>query len=83
MTCEFNPCPFCGKEAVCHLTDAEGNLRPESYLNDPWSGVGYVLFHPVAWDSCPIATEIDMDDTLGMQIYSSMEEAARLWNKRG
>ena len=39
---KLKPCPFCGKEARLQLTDDEGNFKDESYLENPYSGVGYV-----------------------------------------
>lgn len=42
MTEKLRPCPFCGGEAKLQLTDDEGNFKDESYLENPYSGVGYV-----------------------------------------
>lgn len=73
-------CPFCGGDFKFQLTDEEGNFRDKSYLNDPYSGIGYVVTHPVPWDSCPIATEDG--ETLGHIIYERVEEAVDSMNER-
>lgn len=79
---KLKPCPFCGRMPYIQLTDDEGNHRPQSYLDDPYSGIGYVLCHPQAdeTDECPIATEPGGD--LGEWIYDTPEEAAEAWNRR-
>ena len=76
----LKPCPFCGVKPVIQLTDGEGNFRPNDYLSEPYSGVGFVLRHNVEWDECPIAT-VD-DESLGNIIYDSEEEAIFSWNRR-
>lgn len=43
MTEKLRPCPFCGGEARLQLTDDEGNFKDESYLKNPYSGVGYAI----------------------------------------
>lgn len=73
-------CPFCGGDFKIQLTDEEGNFRNDDYLNYPYSGIGYVVTHPVQWDSCPIATEDDA--TLGNIIYETAEEAIEAMNTR-
>lgn len=82
MTEKLRPCPFCGGEARLQLTDEEGNFRDESYLENPYSGVGYVIMHDTnnSTSDCPIAT--DSDSSQGSYIYESKEEAIITWNKR-
>ena len=82
MTDKLNPCPFCGGEARIQVTDDEGNLKSESYLEDPYSGVGYVIIHDLSnsTDCCPIAT--NLDEVQGRYIYSSKQEAINAWNIR-
>lgn len=81
MTEKLRLCPFCGGEARLQLTDDEGNFRDESYLENPYSGVGYVIMHDIS-DSgtCPIAT--DSDSSQGSYIYASKEAAINAWNGR-
>jgi endogenous inhibitor of DNA gyrase (YacG/DUF329 family) len=82
MTEKLRPCPFCGGEARIQVTDDEGNLKSESYLKDPYSGIGYVIVHDTGNSSncCPIAT--NLEETLGRYIYSSKQEAISAWNRR-
>lgn len=58
-----------------------GNLRSESYLEDPYSGVGYVIIHDISnsTDCCPIAT--NLDEIQGRYIYTSKQEAIDAWKK--
>lgn len=58
---KLRPCPFCGGEAKLQLTDDEGNFKDESYLEDTYSGVGYVIVHDISNSTrcCPIATYSD------------------------
>lgn len=75
------PCPFCGREARLQLTDEEGNFKDESYLENPYSGVGYVIVHDISdSETCPIATHCD--EVLGTNIYTSKEAAINAWNRR-
>ena len=75
------PCPFCGKEARIMVCDNEGNARPESYRDDPYSGLSFWISHTYG-DSefCPVARHAQ--DGPGGLIYESEEEAARTWNRR-
>lgn len=82
MTERLRPCPFCGGKARIQVTDDEGNLKSESYLKDPYSGVGYVIIHDISisTDCCPIAT--NLNEVQGIYIYDSKQEAIDAWNKR-
>ena len=82
MTEKLRPCPFCGGEAKIQLTDYEGNFKDESYLENTYSGVGYVIMHDTSnsTDGCPIAT--DSDSSQGSYIYASKEAAINAWNGR-
>lgn len=72
-------CPFCGGEVNVQLTDSEGNFHNGSYLDDPYSGVGYVLTHCEREDVfCPIARE--EGEPLGRYIYDTEEEARKSWD---
>lgn len=79
-------CPFCGEPVLICVCDDEGNLHELEYENDPYSGLGYVLVH---WTevTCPIAS-FD-GETLGREIYDTIEEAVNAWtckhptNKKG
>ena len=78
---KLRPCPICGGEVRLQLTDEEGNFKDESYLENPYSGVGYVLVHDISdSESCPIATHCD--EALGTNIYASKEAAINAWNGR-
>lgn len=77
-------CPFCGGNVRILVCDDEGNIHPEEYEDDPWSGLGYQLAHDRC-DSigeCPIANHDCDESTLGSIIYDSREEAIELWSKR-
>lgn len=77
-------CPFCGGEARIQLCDEEGNWKSEEYLEDPYSGIGFVIVHDstMTKQNCPIATNPDDDMTQGNVIYSTEESAADAWNRR-
>lgn len=75
-------CPFCGGDVRLQLTDSEGNWHNEDYLQEPYSGIGYVLVHTESGNAskCPIATHDD--ESLGKIIFDSKEEAIKSWNYR-
>lgn len=78
---KLKPCPFCGGEARLQLTDYEGNFKDESYLEEPYSGIGYVIIHNGSMGiDCPVMT--DRGDSIGMYIYHSKKAAIEAWNKR-
>ena len=77
-------CPFCGGEVKILVCDDEGNLHPDEYENDPWSGLGFKLYHDETMTNgqdCPIAGH-EGEGTLGMYIYDTREEAIKYWNTR-
>lgn len=78
-------CPFCGGVVRIAVCDDEGNLHPEEYENDPWSGIGYMLMHEEKdvpkGKLCPIATFDDDDKCQGIHIYDSRDEAYSAWVK--
>lgn len=73
-------CPFCGGEVLIVVCDDEGNIHDEEYEKDPWSGLGYMLYHDItnAVGDCPIAGH-EGEGVLGTRIYDSREEAAGAW----
>lgn len=78
---ELKKCPFCGGEAKLQLTDCEGNFKDESYLEEPYSGIGYVIIHDSSLGiDCPVTT--DRGDSIGMYIYHYKGAAIDAWNKR-
>ena len=81
MTEKLRPCPFCGGEAKLQLTDDEGNFKDESYLENPYSGVGYVIMHDTSnsTDGCPIAT--DSDSSQGIYIKGSSDKCLERKNR--
>lgn len=81
---ELKPCPFCGGAVRLQLTDAEGNWRDKSYLEYPYSGIGYVLVHDTnnSEDECPIATYAEDETSLGRWMYNSEKSAEEAWNRR-
>ena len=84
MSDERLKCPFCEGEVRIVVCDSEGNLRPDEYENDPWSGLGFKLYHDETMTNgeyCPIAGH-ESEGTLGMYIYDTKEEAIEAWNTR-
>lgn len=78
---ELEHCPFCGGEVRIIVCDDEGNHKNPEYEDDPWSGLGFLLYHSEEENpNCPIAH--DAENQLGMIIYDSREEAAKAWNHR-
>lgn len=73
----LEPCPWCKCRPRLQLTDEEGNFRGESYLENPYSGVGYVIVHTES-PTCPIAT--CGVEFVGGMVYDTEEEAIKTWN---
>lgn len=72
-------CPWCNGTAKIIVCDDEGNCHPDDYENDPWSGLGYFLYHSVTENpNCPIAH--DEGSQCGCYIYDSRNEAISAWN---
>ena len=81
---ELLPCPFCGSEIRIVVCDDEGNTHDDDYENDPWSGLGYQLYHDITDDKrklCPIAGH-EYEGVLGIWIYDTREKAIEAWNRR-
>ncbi len=77
-------CPFCGGKVRILVCDDEGNIHNDEYENDPWSGLGYRLYHDIDDDptgECPIAGN-EGEGTMGVWIYDTREEAIETWNRR-
>lgn len=70
-------CPWCEHRPRLQLTDEEGNFRGKSYLENPYSGIGYVIVHTESL-TCPIATY--GAEFVGGRIYDTEEEAIKTWN---
>lgn len=79
---ELRKCPFCGGGAEIIACDDEGNLRSNEYVENPYSGLGYLIVHDERHEKgfCPIAKHLG--ETQGMYIYDSEEEAIEAWNRR-
>lgn len=79
----FKPCPFCGGKVELSISDHEGNDKNEEYENDPWSGLSFKFQHPYEEnEDCPIANNGPGEDSVGVYLYDSREEAIESWNKR-
>lgn len=81
---DLQPCPFCGGVVHIVICDHEGNLHSKEYEQDPWSGIGYMLYHDTRDDvtgKCPIAGH-ECEGVLGTFIYDTREEAEYAWNRR-
>lgn len=77
-------CPFCGAKIRIITCDDEGNVHDDEYAKDPWSGLGYRLYHDITDDpteSCPIARHKG-EGAMGIWIYDTEEEAIKAWNER-
>ena len=75
-------CPFCGSSISIVVCDDEGNIHPDEYEHNPWSGLGYMLYHDINDDPkgrCPIAGH-EGEGVLGTFIYDTREEATEAWN---
>ncbi len=74
-------CPFCGCVVRIIVCDDEGNHKSDEYENDPWSGLGYMLYHPYSEaPDCPISH--DDDTQLGCRIYDTRDDAVELFMHR-
>lgn len=79
----LKPCPFCGGQAYFAVSDDEGNPRPESYEDDPWSGLSFKIMHYYEENKeCPIANYQCDKEGQGVQLYDSRQQAAAVWNTR-
>lgn len=80
---KFKPCPFCGEMPRILVSDDEGNMRPDEYEKDPWSGLGFQIEHIAVEEDdpiCPVATF--EGESIGTRIYDSRDEAIEAWNSR-
>lgn len=75
-------CPFCGGEVIIRVCDEEGNFQPPEYEHEPWSGLGFVLYHDrtMSKGTCPIAHHVD--EHLGIYIFNDRESAEKSWENR-
>lgn len=85
----LEPCPFCKNLPRIGVHDEEGNFkgfaeddRARNYLDDPWSGLSFQLWHP---SKCPVCTD-DPHRSMGFGGYNlqypTAEDAAKHWNER-
>ena len=81
---KLKTCPFCGGTVRLQITDGKGNWRDKNYIENPYSGIGYVLVHNTnnSEYECPIATYAEDETSLGKWIYNSKKRAAEAWNRR-
>ncbi len=82
---ELKPCPFCGGKICIVVCDDEGNIHGDEYEYDPWSGLGYRLYHDLRdvpeSVMCPIAKH-EYEGEMGVWIYNTREGAIEAWNRR-
>ncbi|MBO5969877.1 MAG: hypothetical protein J6S14_15425 [Clostridia bacterium] len=72
------PCPFCGGDFYAHICDDEGNIHGQDYLEDPWSGLSYMIVHNQATgahEDCPMMNMYDV-------FYDTLESAEEWLNRR-
>jgi hypothetical protein len=81
MSNTLKPCPFCGREVRLQLCDEEGNFHPDEYLDDPWSGISYVLIHGNTKGVQCMLDEFNDEPLCGWR-FSKAEGAAEMWNRR-
>ena len=78
-------CPFCGGEVTLVVCDDEGNIHDNEYENNPWSGLGYMLYHDLTNCPngliCPIAGH-EEEGVLGAYIYDTRAEAVSVWSSQ-
>lgn len=77
----YNYCPFCGSFPKIIVCDDEGNIHSENYINNPYSGIGFMLEHNIEDNpNCPIANH--SGEPCGCTIYDTLDEFVNTWNNR-
>lgn len=78
---KLKPCPFCGGFPKIIVCDDEGNIHSENYINNPYSGIGFMLDHNIEDNpNCPIANH--NGEPCGCTIYDTLDEFVNTWNNR-
>lgn len=78
---KLKPCPFCGGFPKIIVCDDEGNIHSENYINNPYSGIGFMLEHNIEDNpNCPIANH--SGEPCGCTIYDTLDESVNTWNNR-
>lgn len=78
---KIKPCPFCGGTITFNVTDDEGNIHDEDYINEPWSGLWFEIVHRAEdYPECVIAKPYG--ESLTGTGYPNKEAAIAKWNKR-